>query len=370
MPPASRPAPIRSATSTTHLTLQQTRAISKSDLALGSHVNKDAIYRDIDLQGRERAWTTTDVRPRVGPSSVSRPSTAGSKLGGNGNNGSGGNGNGNGNGNGGLTIEITQTMPTPTDGATPLRGHSPMEPSPKERQEQDTIQSRRRTASGPLRIDAQVAQERSRSKESSESGPQPSPKTQSDGHRQRSGSKPRRAGTPTKEQTTILLHRITPTPPTGTPAISVVPPTENPGFSSFLSVSSGAQDSPVESPVQPMAPVPALPSAVSLHNMHVMRAREEAMKLAESAAARQASPSPPTQGEPMGVQLSAGERRLGLGPSGRNEFGYESVRSFNEEKSGDGSWKLWSTDSRDSDVSATKSSTKTKITGLFSRLKR
>lgn len=352
LPPASKAPPVRSQT---HLTLQQTRAISKSDLALGSHVNKDAIARDIDLQGRERAWTTTEVRPRAGPNSVSRPSTAGSKLG------------------GGLTIEITQTMPTPTDGPTPLRGHSPMDTSSKERPDQETIQSRRRTPSLPLRIDAQVAQHRSRSSESSENGPPPppSPNTQADSRRQRSSPKQRRVATPTKEQTTILLHRITPTPPTGTPAISLVPPSENPGFASFLSVSSGAQDSPTsaESPVHPMAPVPALPSAVTLHNMHVMRAREEALKLAESSAVRQTSPSPPGSGsgEPVSVQPSAGERRLGIGATGQNQFGYESVRSFNEERSGDGSWRLWSTDN--SDVSA-RTSTKTKITGLFSRLKR
>ncbi|KAG8774125.1 hypothetical protein FRC15_001545, partial [Serendipita sp. 397] len=50
LPPPSKTPP----RPTQHLTLQQTRAISKSDLAIGSHINKD------DLQGRERAWTTTD----------------------------------------------------------------------------------------------------------------------------------------------------------------------------------------------------------------------------------------------------------------------------------------------------------------------
>jgi len=253
---------------------------------------------------------------------------------------------------------------------------TPLTPSSKEHQEQETIQSRRSVISNPLRIDATAAQQRSLSKDSVEDGPKHSPNPSADQEpRSRSSSKPRRAATPTKgEPSSILLHRITTTPPVAPPVIALVPPTDTP-FSSFLVTPPAAQDSAPDSPI-PTAPVPALPSAVSLHNMHVKRAREEAMKAAAEmqAAGRQASPSPPShgQGDALGMPLSAGERRLGIGAKGKNEFGYESVRSFNEERpaTADSSWKLWSTtDSRESDGSGAKSS-KTKLGGFLSRLKR
>ena len=133
----------------------------------------------------------------------------------------------------------------------------------------------------------------------------------------------------------------------------------------------GAHDSPIENPARALPPVPALPSATSLHNMHI-RVRGKSMGLNESSATQQTSASSPItslEGR-VGVQLAAGERRLGFGASERNVFGYESVRSLNEERSDNGSWKAMDTDSRDSDDSGARSSAKTKFTGLFSRLNR
>jgi hypothetical protein len=314
------------------LNLQQTKAISKSDLALGSHVNKD------DLQGRERAWTTTDVRPRVGPPGASRPSTAGAKPSQN---------------KDGLTIDIIQTIPTPTDGpVTPLRNASPMPPSPAS--DRQSLQSRRRCASNPLRIDAKGAQEKALSNDSYDGHSKDSPSIVS--HSQHSHSRPRKPSTPTGakgEPPSILLHRITTTPPNVAPVANLGAPSGTP-FSSFLSVSSGGNDVPESpSPTHTM-PVPTLPSAVDLHNMHVSRAKEEAKKLLEGEG----------DGMPAGnwKSATAGERRLGLGSGHRNDFGYDSVRSFNEEKGGE---KLWQPPTSD-----TGKSTKSKLGGLFSRLKR
>ncbi|KAG8803645.1 hypothetical protein FRC17_006143, partial [Serendipita sp. 399] len=189
LPPPSK-TPTRA---TQHLTLQQTRAISKSDLALGSYVNKD------DLQGRERAWTTTDVRPRLGPATTSRPSTAGAKPSEN-------------PGNGGLTIDIIQTMPTPTDGAsTPLRKASPMTPTTSNpSQPPETIQSRRRCASNPLRIDAKAAQEEDDQEAMPADGSKPSSNGETSFPEQQHASRPsrsRKPSTPTRsKQEPILLH--------------------------------------------------------------------------------------------------------------------------------------------------------------------
>jgi hypothetical protein len=60
---------------------------TRSDYTL-SHVNRE------EAPGRDRAWTTTDVRPRVGPVSA-RPGLS-------------------------PAIEIVQTSPTPTDGPSPV----------------------------------------------------------------------------------------------------------------------------------------------------------------------------------------------------------------------------------------------------------
>ncbi|CAG8741481.1 13793_t:CDS:1, partial [Acaulospora colombiana] len=298
-----------------HLTLQQTKAISKSDLALGSHVNKD------DLQGRERAWTTTDVRPRVGPTGSSRPSTAGAKPTQN---------------KDGLTIDIIQTMPTPTDGpVTPLRNPSPIPPSPTS--DRQSLQSRRRCASNPLRIDAKGAQEKALSNDSYDGHSKESPSiaSHSDKPSQQSHSRPRKPSTPTGakgEPSSVLLHRITTTPPNVAPVINLVAPSGTP-FTPFLSVSSNGNEAPESpSPTHSM-PVPNLPSAVDLHNMHLLRAKEEAKKLLEGEV--DARPTGTWNGSPP---VTAGERRLGIGSGRRNDFGYDSVRSFNEEKGGERLW--------------------------------
>lgn len=260
-------------------------------------------------------------------------------------------------------------MPTPTDASSsPLR-KTPGTPGSDAQRE--SLQSRRRYNSNPLRIDAKAAQEKAlTAKESPDEAPQPSPNVTSPKHqpRQQSGSKTsRKPSTPTKEQPAVLLHRITTTPP---PAITLAPPAETP-FGSFLSVSSnGGQGTPDRE--LPPNPVPALPSAVSLHNMHVARAREEALKFMENQTLPQGSPpdSEMSTGNWNATAPSAAERRLGLGLGNQNGFGYESVRSFNEEKGGDKSYRLLGLDNRDSDTSTAGKSSRSKLGGLFSRLKR
>lgn len=342
LPPPSKAQTPRS---NTHLTLQQTRVISKSDLGLNSHINKD------DLQGRERAWTTTDVRPRIGPQVVSRPSTAGAKP-------------ADSQRPGGLTIDIVQTMPTPTDGRTPLEDTSPIVPPSPDGRRPDSIQSRRRMNSNQLRIDSKVAQEQSHLNESSEEAGRP-----------RSASRPRKPSTPTgsgsRSEHSVLITRVT--PPVAPPVIALVPPRDP--YNSFLSVGSDHEGS--ESPVSPSAPpepvpaLPSIPSAVDLHNMlQMQRVKDEARMIPDP----QHSPIQLTPSDigPGGSYrnsppASAAERRLGLSGSGRSEFGYESVRSFNQEKGGDNSRALQQVDTRESDYPKP---TRSKFGGLFSRKKR
>lgn len=323
------------------------RAISKSDLALGSHINKD------DLQGRERSWTTTDVRPRVGPATPSRPSTAGAKV-------------------PSTTIDIIQTGPTPTEKEdSPLKKATPPSPvsfTQNEHPRQETLQSRRRCSSSPLKIDAKTAQEKALVKRSQDDMTRASPTATSPRQpRQRSTSRPRKPTTPTKDQTSAS-HKV-PSPNTN-PTISVVPASETP-FASFLSVSSnGSQDTGDNNPPPPPAPVPALPSAVSLHNSIVARAKEDQVRYGDTSPINQ---QPPAElANPAATRSNAAptpvERRLGLGTGNQNSFGYESVRSFNEEKGGDKSWRMLGMDADNSPPTA--KSGKSKLGGIFSRLKR
>ncbi|KAG8806648.1 hypothetical protein FRC19_007127 [Serendipita sp. 401] len=262
-------------------------------------------------------------------------------------------------------------MPTPTDGpTTPLRKASPMTPTTPSSQTSTTIQSRRRCASNPLRIDAKAAQDiDSRENTPAEGGSKPGSSGDSSLPEQQHVSRPsrsRKPSTPTRsKQEPILLQRIT--PPVVPPVISLVPPEDVPS-SSFRSVSTN-QDIP-DSPI-PAAPVPTLPSAVDLHNMHMQRAKEEARKLLDSPVSPAVSSetghsvggwknSPPyatVHGRPTG------------GVPGRNEFGYESVRSFTEERGGEKSWMLKQIDTIDSDLPVA-AKTRSKLGGLFSRLKR
>lgn len=342
--------PPQKASSRQHLALEQTRGISKSDFALNSYINKD------DLLGRERAWTTTEVRPRVGPSAPTRPSTATTGREPTRQN------------NTHLTIDIIQTAPTPTDApTTPLKGNPSVGPSPAG-DRGESIRHRRRCSSTPLTIDAKMAQEKV--KEDSSGG---SPSQQ---NRQRSTSRTRKPPTPTgsKGDQSVLLHRVTTTtPPSPLPPItSPVPSSNEAPFASYNSFSSGGHASAEN--ILPTTPVPHLPSAVDLHNMHISRAREEAMRVVENPQIRHSPQleSPDPMGSWRHSPPAPAERRLGLGTSNNAQFGYESVRSFNEEK-GDKQWRLLGVDSRGTDspgpIQQQKSPQK-KFGGLFSRLKR
>lgn len=192
--------------------------------------------------------------------------------------------------------------------------------------------------------------------------------------RQRPASRTRKPPTPTgsKGDQPVLLHRITTTtPPSPLPINGTVTSSEGP-FTSNTSFSSHGHASTEN--VLPTTPVPHLPSAVDLHNMHVSRAREEAMRGMEIPQIRHSPQleSPDPMASWRSSPPAAAERRLGLGTSNNAQFGYESVRSFNEEK-GDKQWRLLGVESRGSDspgpIQQQKSPQK-KFGGLFSRLKR
>lgn len=274
---------------------------TRSDYTL-PHINKEEVL------GRDRAWTTIDVRSRVGPTS------ARSEL--------------------SPAIEIVQTSPTPTEGPSPVRQNpdrSYVRDAIYVEDEHTSIMMWEQHASGK----SKRSNRPSTAPLLSSSGPSKRPEPSSKRTRDASAS-------PRVYQASLP----------GVPEVHVQGTESMPV--SHLQQTVATEISALDSPTSSLGvdigepltcitaePLGTTPSAVDLHNIHIARSRDlENLSYT-----------------PQGIHMDS---------SGIHDYG--SVRGMNADKS----WRLLGVDEPGSPADATKSSPTRakKITGFFSRLKR
>lgn len=202
---------------------------TRSDLALNLHVSRE------EVPGRDRAWTTTDVRPRITPLST-RPGLS-------------------------PAIEIVQTSPTPTEGPSPVRQN--ME---QDRNVRDAIYVEDEHASVMVwerRSGKSKRSNRPSTAPLSPSGPSQRPEPPSKRGRDASAS-PRVYQSSLPGLPEIHAQGTT---SMAAPHLQKVFPPDSP--TSSLEVEMGEPLARIAT--EPMGPTP---SAVDLHNFHMARSRE------------------------------------------------------------------------------------------------
>ena len=276
---------------------------TRSDHTL-PHVNKE------EVPGRDRAWTTTDVRPRIGPVSA-RPELS-------------------------PAIEIVQTSPTPTEGPSPVRQNMGQEDRSYVR---DAIYLEDEHTS------AMMWEQQTSKKSKRSNRPSTAPLLTSSGPSKRPDPPSKRT------RDASASPRVYQASLPGVPEVHVQSTDPMVASQQTITTEVSLLDSPTSSlevdigePLTRITtePLGATPSAVDLHNIHIARSRD----------LDNLSYTP--QGIPM---------------DNSSIHGYNSVRGMNADKS----WRLPGVDPPSppsSDASKSSPTRTKKITGFFSRLKR
>jgi hypothetical protein len=275
-----------------------------------SHHNLPQVNKE-EVPGRDRAWTTTDVRPRIGPVSA-RPELS-------------------------PAIEIVQTSPTPTEGPSPVRQNMRQE---DRNQVRDAIYIQDKNTD--LRMwEGQSSRKFQRSNRPSTAPPSPSepskrPEPLSKRARDASAS-PRvyQASLPGVPEIHVQSTGPVMAPHFQQTIQTEVSPLDSP--SSSLEVDIGEQLRGVTR--EPLA-LGETPSAVSLHNLHIAKSREQ--------------------------EIFAYMPPQGVGVNNNRTYGFDSARGMHVDKSR----RLLGIDAPSPSGDKSSPTRAKKITGFFSRLKR